>query len=184
MSRNPWPSIICSKSLTCLNLTSRTSSRRRSSYAVSMVCFGVAWIFEIRRRCRAELRGWLAMPIGENIWSGHRLCWRFKRATNRLARLLSAQSGSAAWVILTIRRALRELPFERGRKAKRDSHFAAAAWRAYAWRPMAPSGKRSRPMSSAKVAAMSIIVSAAPEKMSPRSVSPKMATGSVTQPGG
>jgi hypothetical protein len=33
-------------------------------------------------------------------------------------------------------------------------------------------------------AATSIIVGTAPEKMSPRSVSPKMATGSVTHPGG
>jgi hypothetical protein len=54
----------------------------------------------------------------------------------------------------------------------------------YALRPTAPSGRRSRPTSSAKVAATRIMVSAAPEKMSPRSVSPKMATGSVTQPGG
>jgi hypothetical protein len=55
---------------------------------------------------------------------------------------------------------------------------------AYARSPTAPSGRRSKPTSSAKVAATRIIVNAAPEKMSPRSVSPKMATGSVTQPGG
>jgi hypothetical protein len=54
----------------------------------------------------------------------------------------------------------------------------------YARRPTALRGRRSRPMSSANVAATRIIVNAAPEKMSPRSVSPKMATGSVTQPGG
>jgi hypothetical protein len=55
---------------------------------------------------------------------------------------------------------------------------------AYARRATAPSGRRSRPTSSAKVAATRIMVNAAPEKMSPRSVSPKMATGSVTHPGG
>ncbi len=46
-------------------------------------------------------------------------------------------------------------------------------------------GMRTRPISSANVTATKImVVSAAPEKMSPRSVSPKMATGSVTHPGG
>ena len=51
-------------------------------------------------------------------------------------------------------------------------------------RPAPASGTRSRPISSASVTATRIIVSAAPEKMSPRSVRPKIATGSVTQPGG
>ena len=43
---------------------------------------------------------------------------------------------------------------------------------------------RSIPSSSRRVTPTRIMVSAAPEKMSPRSVRPKMATGSVTQPGG
>jgi hypothetical protein len=55
--------------------------------------------------------------------------------------------------------------------------------RTYALRPTAPSGKRSSPISSAKVAATRIMVSADPEKMSPRSVRPKMATGSVVPVG-
>lgn len=63
----------------------------------------------------------------------------------------------------------------------------AVCWRLvkfYTRRPTALSGRRSRPTSRAKVAATSIMVNAAPEKMSPRSVRPKIATGSVTQPGG
>ena len=60
----------------------------------------------------------------------------------------------------------------------------ASARLVQARRPTALSGRRSRPINSAKVAATRIMVSAAPEKISPRSVRPKIATGSVTQPGG
>jgi hypothetical protein len=45
-------------------------------------------------------------------------------------------------------------------------------------------GARSSPISKTSVATTRSTVSAAPEKISPRSVRPKIATGIVTQPGG